>query len=103
MRVSLWRPLSLFFFSSRRRHTRCGRDWSSDVCSSDLFERMTVRHLGGLMLARIDGKSPVEYIQDEETKEQVRRVAKRILLERPERLEEAVTMVRHAPFLQQGM
>src|SRR5690554_1157220 len=24
-----------FFFSSRRRHTRCGRDWSSDVCSSD--------------------------------------------------------------------
>src|SRR6266498_4549427 len=26
----------LVFFSSRRRHTRCGRDWSSDVCSSDL-------------------------------------------------------------------
>src|SRR4030042_4663039 len=24
------------FFSSRRRHTRCSRDWSSDVCSSDL-------------------------------------------------------------------
>src|SRR5436305_6279879 len=29
----------LFFFSSRRRHTRCGRDWSSDVCSSDLEVR----------------------------------------------------------------
>src|SRR3989442_15004038 len=28
----------LFFFSSRRRHTRCGRDWSSDVCSSDLVQ-----------------------------------------------------------------
>src|SRR3989442_14563479 len=28
--------MSQFFFSSRRRHTRCGRDWSSDVCSSDL-------------------------------------------------------------------
>src|SRR6266498_2783159 len=27
---------SRFFFSSRRRHTRCGRDWSSAVCSSDL-------------------------------------------------------------------
>src|SRR6266508_6050211 len=26
-----------FFFSSRRRHTRWPRDWSSDVCSSDLF------------------------------------------------------------------
>src|SRR5215475_14873174 len=26
----------VFFFSSRRRHTRFSRDWSSDVCSSDL-------------------------------------------------------------------
>src|SRR3989442_13377187 len=38
-------------FSSRRRHTRCGRDWSSDVCSSDLtiagavsFVRYARRH-----------------------------------------------------------
>src|SRR5437870_13752803 len=29
--------LFVFFFSSRRRHTRWPRDWSSDVCSSDLF------------------------------------------------------------------
>src|SRR2546429_3725914 len=29
----------VFFFSSRRRHTRCSRDWSSDVCSSDLKNR----------------------------------------------------------------
>ena len=28
--------LSMFFFSSRRRHTRLQGDWSSDVCSSDL-------------------------------------------------------------------
>src|SRR5699024_3723823 len=28
---------SFFFFSSRRRHTRSKRDWSSDVCSSDLL------------------------------------------------------------------
>src|SRR5215813_1959620 len=28
--------VAVLFFSSRRRHTRCGRDWSSDVCSSDL-------------------------------------------------------------------
>src|SRR5205814_2462339 len=27
---------TVFFFSSRRRHTRCLSDWSSDVCSSDL-------------------------------------------------------------------
>src|SRR2546426_2326117 len=30
-------PLSVFFFSSRRRHTRLQGDWSSDVCSSDLL------------------------------------------------------------------
>src|SRR5262245_65032341 len=29
--------LVFFFFSSRRRHTRCLSDWSSDVCSSDLI------------------------------------------------------------------
>src|SRR3712207_7399672 len=29
--------VSCFFFSSRRRHTRYWRDWSSDVCSSDLL------------------------------------------------------------------
>src|SRR5205807_5306726 len=29
-------PCTLFFFSSRRRHTRLQGDWSSDVCSSDL-------------------------------------------------------------------
>src|SRR2546421_6438174 len=28
--------VAFFFFSSRRRHTRSDRDWSSDVCSSDL-------------------------------------------------------------------
>src|ERR1035438_2700603 len=32
-----WRRRMFFFvFSSRRRHTRCLSDWSSDVCSSDL-------------------------------------------------------------------
>src|SRR5438874_11078199 len=30
----------LFFFSSRRRHTRSLRDWSSDVCSSDLANQL---------------------------------------------------------------
>src|SRR5690349_22526998 len=31
----------IFFFSSRRRHTRSLRDWSSDVCSSDLSVSLT--------------------------------------------------------------
>src|SRR5215813_4161125 len=37
-----WVRGDLFFFSSRRRHTRCGRDWSSDVCSSDLSNPATI-------------------------------------------------------------
>src|SRR5438045_6808242 len=32
----------LFFFSSRRRHTRCLSDWSSDVCSSDLENEFVI-------------------------------------------------------------
>src|SRR5471030_2100809 len=34
----------LFVFSSRRRHTRCLSDWSSDVCSSDLTNPNVVEH-----------------------------------------------------------
>src|SRR5207245_6426601 len=37
------RLIIFFFFSSRRRHTRCYRDWSSDVCSSDLA---ALAHIG---------------------------------------------------------
>src|SRR5699024_11478688 len=33
-----------FFFSSRRRHTRSKRDWSSDVCSSDLVDAVKTSH-----------------------------------------------------------
>src|SRR2546428_4252905 len=73
--------LSCFFFSSRRRHTRSDRDWSSDVCSSDLITRVrmaeyseaqieayvatgepldkagayAVQGLGGRLVAEVDG------------------------------------------------
>src|SRR3712207_677163 len=36
MDIYVWQYCIVFFFSSRRRHTRYWRDWSSDVCSSDL-------------------------------------------------------------------
>src|SRR3712207_5286064 len=45
--VSLgWSPGSsyCFFFSSRRRHTRYWRDWSSDVCSSDLGQALRLSY-----------------------------------------------------------
>src|SRR5690606_10041631 len=35
--------LCIFFFSSRRRHTRFSRDWSSDVCSSDLEGTLAIK------------------------------------------------------------
>src|SRR5690625_6566050 len=58
--------LAFFFFSSRRRHTRWPRDWSSDVCSSDLggvqegleldldapFAQL-VEHIGALVLGQL--------------------------------------------------
>src|SRR5258707_6509381 len=45
----------IFFFSSRRRHTRYWRDWSSDVCSSDLsVEKARRRHVRST-----DGAAPI--------------------------------------------
>src|SRR5437868_9626992 len=38
--MRLKKKRNFFFFSSRRRHTRSKRDWSSDVCSSDLKKTM---------------------------------------------------------------
>src|SRR3989442_5786568 len=58
IRVYDCQPCVIFFFSSRRRHTRCGRDWSSDVCSSDLVVLIfliIVNLIGGIGLAqRVD-------------------------------------------------
>src|SRR5690606_6845206 len=44
-----------FFFSSRRRHTRFSRDWSSDVCSSDLAAALSGRAVGRAAAARRAG------------------------------------------------
>ena len=43
--------------------------------------------LPGLLLARVDGKSPVEYVTEEADKARIRRVARSLLLDRPERLD----------------
>src|SRR5438105_15520176 len=42
----------VFFFSSRRRHTRSTRDWSSDVCSSDLLTAPAMEKMGRYMATR---------------------------------------------------
>src|SRR5215813_2440196 len=49
-----------FFFSSRRRHTRCGRDWSSDVCSSDLrlAQKVDLELLARVARSDCEGRKP---------------------------------------------
>src|SRR5690606_40213174 len=56
-----------FFFSSRRRHTRFSRDWSSDVCSSDLIEELA--DLAGVtpnyisvIFKEVVGYTPIQYL-----------------------------------------
>src|SRR5205809_5838456 len=76
----MWQS-SCFFFSSRRRHTRCSRDWSSDVCSSDLPNKLAMRFvdvLGGggklLRLARSKNQECVAVLALQRSEE--RRVGK---------------------------
>jgi 5-methylthioribose kinase len=58
------------------------------------IEAETVAELGVLMLARVDGKSPVEYVERTETKETLRRIAKRALTEPVRDLETFASVVR---------
>src|SRR6267143_4073759 len=58
-----------FFFSSRRRHTRWNCDWSSDVCSSDLFDSLTVGENMGFPLEGQPGMT------DEDVEEYVIKIA----------------------------
>src|SRR3989337_3565519 len=58
------RKSTLFIFARRRRHTRCYRDWSSDVCSSDLSTRLNSSHssirdatVTGVQTCALDRKS----------------------------------------------
>jgi len=83
------------YFAAAREFWKALAAEARDAASRG-FEVLTIRHLGALMLARIDGKSPVEYIRDEETKERVRAVAKRILREQPQNLASVMQIVRQS-------
>src|SRR5690606_39963472 len=65
----------LFFFSSRRRHTIFSRDWSSDVCSSDLFPARA----GGDAVVRQSGSLVVDEAADDAHPAAIRRVVHRIM------------------------
>src|SRR3984893_19120635 len=83
----VWHEL-VSFFSSRRRHTRWPRDWSADVCSSDLeqaadgldfFDRARLQHhpigLQALLFAEGEDGLRVAVLIDQTTAEPVTRVA----------------------------
>src|SRR5256885_14685273 len=67
----------MFFFSSRRRHTRLQGDWSSDVCSSDLFRLQIASALFeiGACEGALDVLSKLE-IPDRNSRSEERRVGK---------------------------
>jgi hypothetical protein len=66
-------------FESLKNHYLAGVTWESDI------EERIATLLPGLLLARVDGKSPVEYL-DEGQREQVRQLARRMLLSEEKRL-----------------
>ena len=82
----VWRPhwsaRYLESFDALAKAYFAGVDWEGPAA----IEARVAGLLPGLFLARIDGKSPVEYITDEEDRMRVRRVARRFLLEPVEAL-----------------
>jgi aminoglycoside phosphotransferase (APT) family kinase protein len=82
----LWTPSAaarfLKLFDALARSYLAGVTWEPP----DVMERRTARLLPGLFLARVDGKSPVEYVTQESQKARVRRVALPLVATPPARL-----------------
>jgi aminoglycoside phosphotransferase (APT) family kinase protein len=82
----LWVPQAasrlLAAFDSLAASYLAGVDWEP----AEVIDRRTASLLPGLFLARIDGKSPVEYLTDERDKDKVRRVARSLLADPADRL-----------------
>src|SRR5207253_6355191 len=68
-----------FFFSSRRRHTRWPRDWSSDVCSSDLSKRITEKDLELSTGLGFSSSTTLKEARENVEREMVQRALKRNL------------------------
>ncbi len=71
--------------------------WAAGVVPApalEFLEAAAARHLGWLLLARVDGKSPVEYIREEPLRDAVRRAALGIILEGPTDLETCYAIVK---------
>lgn len=85
---TLWIPSAeadlLRAFAALSKSYRDGVDWEP----AEQLERRAAHLLPALLLARIDGKSPVEYLDDDVSKETVRRIARTLLIRPPDRLED---------------
>src|SRR5690625_7628962 len=72
--------LMCFFFSSRRRHTRWPRDWSSDVCSSDLADDAAglaeAQRIGNAVVDDLSLTTPTTFSGDPTTREKLWHVRK---------------------------
>src|SRR6266508_4809422 len=89
-----------FFFSSRRRHTRWPRDWSSDVCSSDLDDGECTIDVPGEGRRYVDVRFPIgadgrTWIGGFAIDVSERTRAQRALRERTDELD---ALLRHLPF-----
>lgn len=84
----LWTPSAMLDFldcyDAMTKAYLAGVDWES----ADEIEARTARLLPGLFLARVDGKSPVEYVTDETDRDKVRRTGRALLKSPPSRLAE---------------
>jgi phosphopyruvate hydratase len=74
----------LIAFQALSQSYLAGVDWEP----AKTLEQRAAHLLPALLLARIDGKSPVEYLDDEASKEKVRRAARTLLMRPPDRLED---------------
>jgi aminoglycoside phosphotransferase (APT) family kinase protein len=79
-----WRARYLAAFDALAAAYLAGVAWEPAAA----IEARTARLLPGLLLARVDGKSPVEYVTADAERDRVRRVAKPLLQHPPERLEQ---------------
>ena len=87
----LWVPATsdgfLACFDALSRAYLAGVDWEP----AEALERRAAALLPGLLLARVDGKSPVEYLRDEADRERVRRAARRLIADPVDRLSQVAT------------
>ena len=92
----LWTPAAterfLACFDALAQAYLAGVDWEPAAA----LERRAAALLPGLFLARVDGKSPVEYLTDEADRAKVRRVGRALVAEPPSRLSSIAAAWRHA-------